>query len=316
MRHTPVRISATLIVASVLLLLVLRSLSTSPDPGPELIQVEGGSFMAGNFQVPMRAPDGEQSVQWVAQPDQAALAPYPVEVNAFSIMKKEASNALYDRFLKQSKRPARWQPVKGDGEQPANMPYDEAEAFCVWLGEHSSLDMRLPTEAEWEYAARSRGQPLPWATDNGQWQAGRNLPTQSSEADKNNTGAFPPNPLGIQDMASGLHEWVISDPARDPAHIRIFKGGSDEANSSRNTIPTRGIVFPLSEASIEAKPELARLRGRPAGTVYVQNATARCVAPLKSNGTPPLPTAPNTILPPVFDDVVDKPQVQGATSQG
>lgn len=306
MRHTPFRISATLIVASVLLLLVLRSLPTRPEPGPELIQVEGGSFMAGNFQVPMRAPDGELSVQWVAQPDQGALEPYPVEVNAFSIMKKEATNALYDRFLKQTKRPARWQPVKGDGEQVANMPNDEAEAFCAWLGKNNGLDMRLPTEAEWEYAARSRGQPFPWATDNGQWQAGRNLPEQGNEADKNKTGAFPPNPLGIQDMANGLHEWVISDPTRDPAHVRIFKGGSNEGASSRHTIPTRGIVFPLSEAAIDAKPELARLKGRPVGTVYFQHATARCVAPLKTNGTPPVSATQNTILPPIFDDVTDK----------
>lgn len=307
MRHTPVRISATLIVASVLLLLVLRSLPTRPEPGPEMIPVEGGSFMAGNFQVPMRVPGDEHSVQWVAQADQGALDPYPVEVSAFSIMKKEANNALYDRFLKQTKRPARWEPVKGDGEQAANMPYDEAEAFCAWLGQSNSLDMRLPTEAEWEYAARSRGQLFPWATEDGQWQAGRNLPEQGREADQNKTGAFPSNPLGIQDMANGLHEWVISDPTRDPAHVRIFKGGSNEDASSRNTIPTRGIVFPLSEAAIEAKPELARLKGRPVGTVYFQNATARCVAPLKSNGTPPVSTTPNTILPPVFDKVTDKP---------
>ena len=313
MRHTPARLSATLIIASVLLLLVLRSLPTSPEPGPEFIPVEGGAFMAGNFQVPMRAPDGELTVQWVAQPDQAALAPYPVEVNAFSIMKKEASNTLYDRFLKQTKRPARWQPVKGDGDQAANMPYDEAEAFCIWLGQDNSLDMRLPTEAEWEYAARSRGQAIPWATDNGQWQSGRNLPDQGNDTDKARTGTFPPNPLGIQDMANGLHEWVISDPARDPVHVRIFKGGSDQQASPRNTIPTRGVVFPLSEATINAKPELARLRDHKVGTVYVQNATARCVAPLKSNGPSPVSTTPNTILPPAFDDVTDKPTVKKAS---
>ncbi len=307
MRHTPVRISATLIVASVLLLLVLRSLPSSPEPGPELIQVEGGSFMAGNFQVPMRTPDGAQSVQWVAQPDQGALEPYPVEVNAFSIMKKEASNALYDRFLKQTQRPARWQAVKGDEQQAANMPYDEAEAFCAWLGQNSGLDMRLPTEAEWEYAARSRGQAFPWATDNGQWQEGRNLPDQEQRTQHYDIGSFPANPLGIQDMANGLHEWVISDPTRDPPHVRVVKGGGDDASTSRNTIPTRGIVFPLSESSIQAKPELARLRHYPAGTAYFQHATARCVAPLKSNGAPAPTRVPSSDAPAVFDEATNKP---------
>ena len=188
-----------------------------------------------------------------------------------------------------------------------HVSFSDAKAYAAWLSKRSGKRYRLPSEAEWEYAARSRGQLFPWATDNGQWQAGRNLPEHGSQADRNKTGAFPSNPLGIQDMANGLHEWVISDPTRDPAHVRIFKGGSNEDASSHNTIPTRGIVFPLSEAAIEAKPELARLKGRPVGTVYFQNATARCVAPLKSNGTPPVSATQNTILAPIFDDVTDKP---------
>lgn len=304
MRHTPARISATLVVASVLLLLVLRSLPSSPEPGPELIQVEGGTFIAGNFQVPMRAADGTLSVQWVALPDQNVLPPYPVEVNAFSIMRKEANNALYDRFLKQTKRPARWQAVKGDGEQAAEMPYDEAEAFCAWLGEGNALEMRLPTEAEWEYAARSRGQPIPWATESGQWQNNGKQPI--ADNDQARAAALRANPLGIQGMANSLHEWVIADPARDPPHVRIYKGGSADNVTPRNTIPTRGIVFPLSEQEIDARPELARLRDRPIGTVFVHNATARCVASLKTNGTPPVSATQNTILPPIFDDAMGK----------
>lgn len=312
MRHTPVQISATLIIASVLLLLVLKSLPTRPEPGPELIQVEGGAFMAGNFQVPMRSPDGELSVQWVASQEQQALSPYPVEVSAFSIMTKEASNVLYDRFLKQTKRPARWQTRQADADQSANMPYDEAKAFCAWLGERNGLDMRLPTEAEWEYAARSRGQFLPWATDNGQWQAGHNLPAQTTTLGDQNPNAetLPANPLGIQDMTKGLYEWVIADPARDPDNVRIYKGGSDLNATSGSTIPTRGTVQPLTQAFIESKPELARLRDRPEGSVYFHNATARCVAPIKSNRTAKVTARQSTIMPLVFDVVDSKDKQQ------
>ncbi|EJC60729.1 amidohydrolase [Alcaligenes faecalis subsp. faecalis NCIB 8687] len=58
-------------------------------------------------------------------------------------------------------RPARWQAVKGDEQQAANMPYDEAEAFCAWLGQNSGLDMRLEVmdRAGIEYVVLSQTGP-------------------------------------------------------------------------------------------------------------------------------------------------------------
>ncbi|HRL21365.1 MAG TPA: SUMF1/EgtB/PvdO family nonheme iron enzyme [Alcaligenes sp.] len=304
MRHTPLWMSGSILAATALVLAVFYGLPDKPQAPPELIRVEGGSFLAGNFQVAWRAPDGQISTAWTGTQALDTLPPYPVTVSAFAIMKTEASNRLYDRFLAQTQRAPRWQPQKNDALHPADMPYHEAQAFCIWLGQQQGLAMRLPTEAEWEYAARSRGLATPWATDNGQWQPGRNLPEQGVASPgqlRHEIAAFPPNSLGIQDMASGLYEWVIADPERDPANERIFKGGSDTSHSPFETIPTRGSTPALSEELIQTLPHLERLRKQAQGTVYMANATARCVATAKTGdgiGTPPRPMP---ALPAAFD---------------
>jgi len=75
--------------------------------------------------------------------------------------------------------------------------------------------MDLPTEAQWEYAARARGKFLIFATDNGLFEDGRNVPT-TEEVEKLSghwtspisVGLYPPNPLGLYDMGKNGYEWV------------------------------------------------------------------------------------------------------------
>ena len=102
----------------------------------------------------------------------------------------------------------------------------------------------LPTEAQWEYAARSRGQNFLWATDNGNLDIGRNIASSEQEDllspvvwtapdDARNVtramaypvGMFPPNPLGLHEMNSNGWEWTRdwydeffyrTSPERDP----------------------------------------------------------------------------------------------------
>ncbi|WP_373886368.1 formylglycine-generating enzyme family protein [Acinetobacter sp. YH12126] len=80
--------------------------------------------------------------------------------------------------------------------------------------------MDLPTEAQWEYAARNRGQYLLYATNDGTMKNGVNiasyeqLKTNSVKYGYNNYGHLPilgkvsPNPLGIYDMVTNNKEWV------------------------------------------------------------------------------------------------------------
>jgi formylglycine-generating enzyme required for sulfatase activity len=93
----------------------------------------------------------------------------------------------------------------GMGQNPvAFITWHAAQSFCRWAGG------RLPTEAEWEYAARGRGEnEFPWGND---------LPTPdkanySASKIQGTTavGSYPPNSLGLYDMAGNVWEWTLDE---------------------------------------------------------------------------------------------------------
>ncbi|WP_430520035.1 formylglycine-generating enzyme family protein [Aliivibrio sp.] len=83
--------------------------------------------------------------------------------------------------------------------------WQEVKNHCLWLGELTGLGFDLPTEAQWEYAARSRGQKRYYATDDGLINSGVNYAGNSKI---HAVGLYPPNPLGLYDMTGNTNEWV------------------------------------------------------------------------------------------------------------
>uniref|UniRef100_UPI001D0DA458 formylglycine-generating enzyme family protein n=1 Tax=Klebsiella pneumoniae TaxID=573 RepID=UPI001D0DA458 len=84
------------------------------------------------------------------------------------------------------------------------------------LGIKSGKKIDLPTEAQWEFAARSRGQYFQFPTNNGEYLPGKNVPGKD-ELDKYTdgfgfpfypVGKYPPNPLGLYDMGLSGSEWT------------------------------------------------------------------------------------------------------------
>ncbi|MBT5872805.1 MAG: SUMF1/EgtB/PvdO family nonheme iron enzyme, partial [Candidatus Latescibacteria bacterium] len=130
--------------------------------------------------------------------------------------------------------------VPRDGTE--NMPITEvswfgAQAFSAWIGG------RLPTEAEWEFAARNRGQNIRYPTGDSLSSMVANLSGVSGEDEwepASPVGSFPPTPLGLYDMAGNVWEWCQdwyageyyarsrdTNPAGPPSgRAKILRGGS------------------------------------------------------------------------------------------
>ncbi len=97
-------------------------------------------------------------------------------------------------------------------KRPAGVSWHGAKAYCHWLGTLTQLPFDLPTEAQWEYAARSGGRRVLFATDNGKIERPRNFPKEWTDEEKEpplpDVGSYPPNPAGLYGMSENTHEWV------------------------------------------------------------------------------------------------------------
>jgi len=135
-------------------------------------------------------------------------------------------------------------PPAGRGGHPVVLTrYDDAIAYCQWLTETIGRPVRLPTEAEWEKAARggSEGLRYPWGDDINA-SRGNFLADPGSRPQRGTrpTGTYPPNGYGLYDVCGNVWEWVSDwygadyygeGDMRDPrgphtGNLRIVRGGS------------------------------------------------------------------------------------------
>ena len=147
-----------------------------------------------------------------------------VWVDAFELAAYQVTHAEYARFLAATKHP---QPLHWDDsnfhhpQQPVVAPsWFDAAAYCEWLSKTAGRRYRLPTEAEWERAARGgvEGQLYPWGDE-----PPESLPDYAKrwKTGPEPVGLYPPNAYGLYNICDNVHEWCADwyDPryyARSP----------------------------------------------------------------------------------------------------
>lgn len=176
--------------------------SAAPAIKQTMVAIRGGEFLMGNDG---RGDDGPG--------DEDERPAHRVTVNAFRLDKYETTNAMYDAFVRATRRapPFHWADggyPEGTADHPVvYVSWHDAEAYCRWSGK------RLPTEAEWERAARGGdGRRFPWGNEFSALNA--NTPqywlAQRASGHTMPVGSFPQGrtPEGVEDLAGNVYEWV------------------------------------------------------------------------------------------------------------
>jgi sulfatase modifying factor 1 len=194
--------------------------------GPSLVVIPAGWFGMGS-------EAGQENERPV----------HAVWVDAFHLAACQVANGEYAPFLHAtgSNAPPLWDdPSFNHPEQPVvAVSWFEAVKYCEWLTGMSGRSYRLPTEAEWERAARGgvEGKLFPWGDDppeslpnySGRWKTGPELVARCT-----------PNPFGLYDVCQNVHEWCsdwyrpdyyATSPERNPrgpetGERRSSRGGS------------------------------------------------------------------------------------------
>lgn len=200
---------------------------------PEMVLVKGGCFQMGSPESEAGRDDDERQ--------------HRVCVEDVYAGKYEVTFAQYDEFARQTSKPLPNDWGWGRGNRPViNVSWVAATAYAKWLSKQTGKSYRLPTEAEWEYAARGgSGTAYWWGNDIGSSRA--NCDGCGSRWDDKQTapvGSFAANGFGLHDTVGNVWEWTCSQfdkgyggseglCEKDQGARRALRGGSWRSDPSR-----------------------------------------------------------------------------------
>ena len=203
---------------------------------PEMIPIPAGEFLMGSD----KGKDKAATV-W-EQPQHTLYLP------DYTIAKTPVTNAQYAEFVRDAglvTLPRLWQTsyrYRLESEPPpdklkhpvVNVSWHDVVAYCDWLADCTGKPYRLPSEAEWEKAARGTdGRIYPWGD---RWYPGWCNTNERGPGDTTPVGAYPrgASPYGVLDMAGNVQEWCLT---------RWVDNYKDYAEKERELQDVEGDVF-------------------------------------------------------------------------
>ncbi|MFA6971041.1 MAG: SUMF1/EgtB/PvdO family nonheme iron enzyme [Gallionella sp.] len=227
--------------------------------GPEMVVLPAGSFQMGSATGPTR------NFYEATVPVHEVTFKKPFAMGKYEITFEE-----FDKFTRATRRPLLSDHGWGRGRRPATkIVWADAMAYVRWLSEQTGKHYRIPTEAEWEYAARAGTRTSYWWGDqpsheyanygDGQpgWFPSGVVSGRDQWMHTAPVGQFPANPFGLFDMQGNVWEWVTDcwhesyagAPADGTAYgdtacsNRVMRGGSWGYNPDFMRAETRVKVF-------------------------------------------------------------------------
>ncbi|MGB5451975.1 MAG: SUMF1/EgtB/PvdO family nonheme iron enzyme [Sedimenticolaceae bacterium] len=263
------------------------------DACPEMVVVPAGRLEMGS--VGNRAEE---------TPVHSVVIPGPFAIGVYEVTVDEWDACLREGGCRQS-------PQQGqEGRLPmVNISWDDAQRYVAWLSAKTGRKYRLPTEAEWEYAARAGSSTLFWWGDapgdtrancadcGGAWGGKSTAPV----------GSFQPNPFGLHDVHGNAWEWTgdcwnpsyTGAPAdgtpwlRGDCISRVLRGGSwaldhDYMRSARRSRYDRDVRYYLNGLRVVSELP-ARKEGDMPFAATVQDAAQKVFskAPAAAPGSGP-----------------------------
>jgi formylglycine-generating enzyme len=144
---------------------------------------------------------------------------HSVELSAFAIGRFTVTNSDFKQFLDSTNYNFFDQYLKHpdfcDPQQPVvGVSWFDATKYCIWLSAEKNVTYRLPTEAEWEYAATCGQQENTYPWGKSSWPDLHELHRRFLTGPEK-VGTFRPNAFGIDDMGINVHEWCLDWYAAD-----------------------------------------------------------------------------------------------------
>jgi len=199
--NVSVKYTASIVLARLHLVSVLE---------PEMVEIPGGDFQQGDVK------------------NQATYPLRKVTVNRFRIGKYEVTFEEYDRYVELTGGRSPTDEMLGRQRRPViNVLWEDAVGYAEWLSQATGKRYRLPTEAEWEYAAGSGGKDTEWAgtSDENQLKDYAVYMVNSKQVEP--IGSKKPNGLGLYDMSGNVWELVQDCYSRigEECNFRVLRGG-------------------------------------------------------------------------------------------